>query len=115
MSESGNSSDVRVIQLTGHVRVGDALEKLRRGLEAAEVDGIPRVVLSMAGVRSMDSSCIGLLVRHMTLARQKGGAVKLAAVPAGAAQALQITGILRLFEVFPSEEDAVASFEKKQP
>ena len=114
MSETENTSEVRVIQITGHVRVGEVLDKLRSDLEVASRDGVPRMVLNMTGVRSMDSSCIGLLVRHMTLARQKGGALKLASVPAGAAQALQITGILRLFEVFPQQEDAVASFAKKQ-
>jgi anti-sigma B factor antagonist len=105
---------VRVIQLSGHVRTGETLERLRAELESAQRNGESRIVLNMSGVRSMDSSCIGLLVRHMTLAKNGGGALRLAAVPSGAAQALQITGLMRLFQVYGSEEAAVASFEGAQ-
>ena len=44
------------------------------------------------------------------LAKQKGGIIKLANVPAQASQTLRVTGVLRLFEVFESEAAALKTF-----
>jgi anti-anti-sigma regulatory factor len=45
-------------------------------------------------------------------ARKVGGSVKLASVRGHAYEALQITKLLTIFEVFPEVQNAIASFAK---
>jgi anti-anti-sigma factor len=114
VSERGNN-DVGIIALSGHVRMGEQVEKMRNDIDANFSSGQTRMVVSMEGVRSLDSSALGVLVRSLTMAKQRGGTIKLAHVPPSVAQTLQITGIWRLFEVFDNDQKAVDSFSGSTP
>ena len=59
----------------------------------------------------IDSSGIGLLVRYLTAAKQRAGSVKLLNPSKFAVQTLRITGLLKLFETFDDQEQAVSSFQ----
>jgi anti-anti-sigma factor len=53
---------------------------------------------------------MGILVRlHKRLA-QKGGNVKLAAVPGVVAQVIRLVRLDRIFQIFPTVDEALASF-----
>jgi len=52
------------------------------------------------------------LVSLFITARNAGGAVKLARLTQRVGDLLQITKLLTVFEVYPSEEEAVQSFRK---
>ena len=101
---------VKVIKLSGHVRMGEAIDRFRNEIDAGLAQGTAKFLIDMSDVRSLDSSGIGMLVRSLSLAKQKGGIIKLASVPAQATQTLRVTGVLRLFEVFESEAAALKSF-----
>jgi len=101
---------VRVIRAAGHIRMGEAVDHLRADVDASLAAGNAKIVVDMTEVRSLDSSAIGVLVRSLSLAKQKGGSLKLANVPQGVRESLTITGILRLFEIFEDGAKAVASF-----
>jgi anti-sigma B factor antagonist len=73
-------------------------------------EGQSRVVVDMSKVTSLDSSGIGVLVRSLTQVKQQGGTLKLVGLPHVVEQTLKITGVLRLFEVFPQVDEAVNSF-----
>jgi anti-sigma B factor antagonist len=101
---------VEIIQLAGHVRMGELVDRLRGDVDNNLSSGNIRLVVNMDHVRSLDSSGIGVLVRSLSLAKQKGGNMKLSQVPAAVKQTLQVTGIVRLFEFFDSDEEAIASY-----
>jgi anti-anti-sigma factor len=103
-------SGVKIIRLAGHVRMGEAIDRFRNEIDGNLAQGNAKFLIDMADVRSLDSSGIGMLVRSLSLAKQKGGIIKLANVPQQAAQTLRVTGVLRLFEVFESEAAALQSF-----
>lgn len=90
--------------------MGDKVDKLRSAVEDNLAKGNTRIVIDMSRVSALDSSGIGVLVRCLTMAKHKGGMVKLSAIPEKAAQTMLTTGILKLFEQFPDEASAVASF-----
>jgi anti-sigma B factor antagonist len=106
------AANVHLISLGGHVRMGEIVDKLRQDIDLHLNAGNVRIVVNMANVKSLDSSGIGVLVRSLSLAKQKGGDLKLSHVPAGAAQTLQVTGIWRLFDVFNTDDEAIGSFAK---
>jgi anti-anti-sigma regulatory factor len=51
-----------------------------------------------------------MLVRSLSLAKQRGGIIKLVNVPEQASQTLRVTGVLRLFEVYENEAAALNTF-----
>lgn len=102
--------DVRVIAPEGHLRMGDQVDWLRSEVDSNLRAGNFRLVVDMSKVTSIDSSAIGVLVRSLTLSKQKGGTLRLAAVPNNAAQVMKVTGVLKLFETFPDSAQAIASF-----
>jgi len=110
MPKVAKPAEVAVIRLEGNIRMGDKVDKLRAAVEENIAKGNPRIVIDMSRVSALDSSGIGVLVRCLTLAKHKGGTIKLSAIPEKASQTMFTTGILKLFEQFPDEAAAIASF-----
>ena len=103
-------SQVQVVQLRGHLRMGPAVDSLRQTLEEAMGNGDTRIVMNLSEVPMIDSSGIGLLVRFLALIKQRGGNIKLAQPSKFAVQTLRLVGVLNLFEIFDNDDSAVESF-----
>src|SRR5579885_1601580 len=82
---------------TLHSKVGDAIEKYGD------------VVLQLDRVEFLDSSGLGALVRLMQAARAKSADVKLCGVPPKIRKVLELTHLLKQFEVYESLEEAVTA------
>ena len=63
-----------------------------------------------AKVPIIDSSGIGALVRSLTSAKQGGGSIKLVQPSKMVVQTLKMVGMLNIFEIFETDEEAVQSF-----
>ena len=70
----------------------------------------PRVVLECSQVRSMDSAGIEILLRCLEETLKRDGDLKLAAVSPEAEVMLELLRVARVFETFPTSEEAVRSF-----
>lgn len=103
-------SGVHLIQLRGDLRLGDAVDTFRETLDDLLRGGENRFVIDLQQVPMVDSSGIGILVRTLTSAKQRGGSLKLLNPSRLALQTLKIVGLLNLFEVFDDENQALASF-----
>jgi anti-sigma B factor antagonist len=103
-------SQVQVIQLKGPLRMGPAVDGLRQTMEEAFNGGDNRMVLNLAEVNMIDSSGIGLLVRYLASAKQRGGSIKLVQPNKFAVQTLRLVGVINLFEIFDNDDAAVESF-----
>jgi len=104
-------SNIQVVQLRGPLRMGEAVDRFRQTLDEAATSGDNKVVLDLSEMPSIDSSGIGVLVKAMASAKQRGGALKLINPSKFAVQTLRLVGVLNLFEIFQDEETAVASFQ----
>jgi anti-sigma B factor antagonist len=103
-------AQVEVIRLRGQLRLGEAVDALRAAIDEAVADGNSKFVVNLAEVPTIDSSGIGLLVKAMASAKQRGGTLKLVNPSKFAIQVLRLVGVLNLFEVFDDENAAVDSF-----
>ena len=103
-------SQVQVIQLRGQLRMGAAVDNLRQAMEEAVGNGDTRFVINLAEVPMIDSTGIGLLVRLLASAKQRGGNIKLLQPSKFAIQTLRLVGVLNLFEIYDGEDAAVESF-----
>ena len=101
---------VKVVKLRGKLNLGDAVDRFRDTLNDLMGSGDTRIVLDLSEVPWIDSSGIGLLVKILTSAKQRGGSVKLLNPSKFTVQTLKMICLLELFEVFSDQEQAVTSF-----
>ena len=109
--EVRSQADVKVIKLRGRLNLGDSVDRMRDTFEDLMNAGQIRLVIDLGEVSMIDSSGIGLLVRYLTAAKQRAGSVKLLNPSKFAVQTLRMTGLLKLFETFNDQEQAVSSFQ----
>lgn len=84
---------------------------LRELEECLNVDR-PRIVIECSQLREMNWSAIHLLLCCLEAAMKKNGDVRLAALPPDGPWMLEVAGAIRLFEIFETADEAVASFRR---
>ena len=105
--------DVIVVDCYGHLVFGDETTLLREQVKGL-LPANPRVVLNLRDLTFMDSSGMGALIELFTSTQRAGGCLKLASISKHIRDALTLTKLIMVFETFPDELAAAASF-RKQP
>ncbi len=109
--ETKTLDGVKLVKLTGRLSMGPPLDRFNATMGELLRTGENRIVLDLEGVPSIDSSGIGMLVRHLTSAKQSGGAIRLLKPSKFTVQTLKMVGLLNLFATFEDTNEAVASFQ----
>lgn len=109
--ESKTIDGVKLLKLKGRLSMGPPLDRFNAAMIELLNQGQNRIVLDLEEVPSIDSSGIGMLVRHLTAAKQNGGAIRLLKPSKFTVQTLKMVGLLNLFTTFEDSKDAVASFQ----
>ena len=99
---------VKVLALAGKLTLDDA-GQLKGKVTSLVGAGHKRIVLNLADVTFIDSSGLGEMVSCHTTASREQGAVKLANLGKRSQDLLVITKLNMVFDVYPSESEAVAS------
>jgi anti-sigma B factor antagonist len=102
--------EVIVVHLSGAICFGDESSSLRIRVKAL-LGEFQHIVLDLTSVTRIDSGGLGTLVALYASARKIGGDIKLANPGNRAKEALQITRLVKVFEIFGRTNDAVASFD----
>lgn len=101
---------VKLVKLRGRLNLGESVDRLRETLDDLMGSGDTRIVMDLSEVPWIDSSGIGLLVKILTAAKQRGGSIKLLNPSKFTVQTLKMICLLDLFEIFEDQQLAVASF-----
>ena len=102
---------VKIVKLTGKLGMGPALDQFNATMSESLSQGHNKIVLDMEEVPMVDSSGIGMLVRHLTGSKQNGGAIRLLKPSKFTVQTLKMVGVLNLFSSYDELPQAVASFD----
>lgn len=92
---------VAILYVDGDLRLPVA-DTLRSGVERLLGLGTRRLILSLAGVRTLDAAGVGQLVHLRTTAAAFGAVLRIADVPARARAMLVLAG---LFELLSAEAE----------
>jgi len=101
---------IGVVELDGRVVLGDESNALREQVKKMLADGKKKIVLDMGNVTYIDSAGLGALVAAHHSARTQGAALKLSNLGQKFQEILQVTRLLTVFDVYPSEAAAIKSF-----
>ena len=104
--ESGN---ICTLKLKGRLVSGDAVNQFETAFQSALASGHIFLVLDMEALPYIDSSGIGSVVNALRISSKMGGSTKLVKPSSFVAKTFKMVGILSLFGVFDSEEEAVAA------
>ena len=102
---------IKIVKLAGRLSMGPALDRFNATIIELLGQGHSKIVLDLEAVPTIDSSGIGMLVRHLTTAKQAGGAIRLLKPSKFTMQTLKMVGLLNLFTTYDDESQAVASFQ----
>ena len=110
MSTSINKyNDVAVLTIKDDL-TGDALEGFNRRTEECIDEGCHNIVIDCADVTTIDSGGLEALSDLQDKCEREFGAVKLCGLDEILTKILEITRLLRRFEVLPDVDAAVRSF-----
>ena len=104
--------DVTVVALDGRIVLGEESNALREKVKSLVAEGKKKIVLNMANVSFIDSAGLGTLVAAHHSAKGQGASLRLCHLGAKFSEVLQITKLMTIFEVYNTEAEAVASFNK---
>ena len=104
------AGEVTVLQLGGRLVLDDGVDELGDKIAALVNAGRTKLVLDMGALTYVDSCGIGLLISRLVSLRRRGGDVRLLNVTERGLRLLEITRLERVFQLYTSEPDAVASF-----
>jgi len=99
---------ITVLALSGKLTSDDS-GQLKGKVTGLMDAGRTQIILNLAAVTYIDSSGLGEMVSCHTTAKQKG-AVKLANLGKRIQDLLVMTKLMMVFDVYNSEEEALASF-----
>jgi anti-sigma B factor antagonist len=102
--------DVTILDMDGRITIGEGSVALRTAIRRLLEEGKKKILLNLAKVNYIDSSGIGELVSSYTAIGKESGQLKLLNLTQKLEDLLTITKLLTVFDVYDSEEEALASF-----
>lgn len=102
--------DVSILDLSGRLVLEDGDALLRSRINDLVNEGRLKIVVNLQDVTYVDSCGVGVLIAKYVSVRKKGGDVKLLHLTPRSHKVMEISKLLTVFEIFDSEDRALASF-----
>ncbi len=107
--------DIIIVDLDGRLVAGDGDELLHDVVNDLLASDWKKILINLSLVPAIDSSGMGELVASQKIARRFGATVKLIQMQSRVQQALRLSQILPLFEIFEDEQTAISAFQQPSP
>jgi anti-sigma B factor antagonist len=109
--ETRVADGVTIVSGHGRIMFGDEANLLRDTLKKI-LSSTRQIVLNLGGVTYIDSGGLGTLVGVYSSARSGGADIKLTGLGQRLRDVLQITKLATVFELYDSEQQAIAAFRR---
>jgi anti-sigma B factor antagonist len=100
---------VTILDVSGNIDMSNSPEVRKTLLRVIREKSAARVVLNLTGVAYIDSSGVASLVEGLKASRDLGLRLILFGLSDSAREVLKISRLLKLFEVYENEQQAIAS------
>ena len=102
-----DAGEAKVVEVEGDVDLGTSPD-LRRALFESLLDS-PKLAVNLAAIRYIDSSGIATLIEVLKDSQLRNKEFVLFALSPAVQQVFRLTHVLRIFQVFQTEEEALGS------
>ena len=103
--------DVAILDVPSQVMFYEGAELLRARINDLVAGGRLKFLLDLAQVTYLDSFGVGVIAGKYASIRRKGGDLKLLRPSARSQHVLGIAGLMKIFESFDDEDEAIRSFQ----
>ncbi|TMQ62778.1 MAG: STAS domain-containing protein [Candidatus Eisenbacteria bacterium] len=101
---------IAILAPKGYLTGGDETDELERTIKQLGESGNKHLIVNLADTQHLNSTALGVLISAHTNYVRRGGQMKLCAVDKRIENIFVITKLSLVFDVYPSEEQAIASF-----
>lgn len=105
----GNRPDQIVVTPTGDLDLYASVAFCNAVITRLET-GTPRMVIDLGGIRYLDSSGVGALIRLLQKARSLGGEIRVAQLSGTPKKVLEMSNIITLLKASPDVESALKAW-----
>ena len=99
----------------GYLTGGDETDELERKIKELGDGGNKHLIINLAETQHLNSTALGVLISAHSNYVRRAGHMKLCAVDNRIQNIFVITKLSLVFDVFPTEEQAIASFAETKP
>jgi len=110
--EVGN---IKILTPKGYLTGGDETDELDKAIESLSESGNKALIINLAETQHLNSTALGVLIRAHSNYVRRGGQMKLCSVDKRIENIFVITKLSLVFDVYPNEEQAIASFAEAKP
>jgi anti-sigma B factor antagonist len=100
---------ITVLDVSGDIDLANSPQVRKELLREVKEKRTPRVIMNLTNVRYIDSSGVASLVEGLKASRDAGTRLILFGLSKSAREVLQLSRLLKIFEVYETEEQALGS------
>ena len=104
-----HSDNTTIFDVTGDIDLANSPEVRKALLREVREKRTPRVVMNLSKVRYIDSSGVASLVEGLKASRDVNSRFILFGLSASAREVLQLSRLLKIFEAYDDEDQALSS------
>ena len=106
--------DVVVLAPKGYLTGGDETDELEQAIKSLGEGGNKHLVINLGDTQHLNSTALGVLISAHSSYVRRGGQMKLCSVDQRIQNIFVITKLSMVFDVYPGEEQAIASFAERE-
>ncbi len=101
---------IEILTPRGYLTGGDETDELDRTIKKLVEAGNKHLIINLSETQHLNSTALGLLISTHASYAKRGGQVKLCSVDKRIENIFVITKLSMVFDAYPNEEQAIASF-----
>ena len=105
---------IAVLAPRGYLTGGDETEELEKAIKTLSEAGNKHLVINLGETQHLNSTALGVLISAHSNYVRRGGQMKLCCVDKRIENIFVITKLSLVFDVYPSDELAIASFAERE-
>jgi len=106
---------IAIITPRGYLTGGDETDELERSIKTLAESGNKHLLINLSETQHLNSTALGVLISAHSSYVRRGGQMKLCSVDKRIENIFVITKLSLVFDVYPNEEQAIASFAEAKP
>lgn len=112
--KSRQVGSITILAPKGYLTGGEETDELERTIKQLGEQGSKHLVINLSETQHLNSTALGVLIQAHSNYVRRGGQMKLAAVDKRIENIFVITKLSLVFDVYPTEEQAIASFAERE-
>jgi anti-sigma B factor antagonist len=106
--------NIAVLTPKGYLTGGEETDELEQAIKALGESGNKHLVINLSETQHLNSTALGVLISAHSNYVRRSGQMKLCSVDKRIENIFVITKLSMVFDVYPNEEQAIASFAERE-